>query len=267
MTIPSKHFYYFLLEAVGEGSVQVLTASGDTYLDGALYKNGSPIDAQASFRMTYDPMRLTLGLMWQIAGWLGYLVISTFLFVIPGWALLIFFWRGESKLVWGEMLGLAVGISVALYPLLLLWTYLISLQLGALYAWLPPLAALAFLAWRYRSAQLSSLSSSLREWRQSDAFLPDAVLLVLIVLVVFTRFWVIRSIDVPMWGDSLQHTMIAQLIVDNGGLFDLWQPYVPYTTLTVQYGFPAMGSLLTWIANTRARRPRSWWDRLSMHSR
>jgi hypothetical protein len=50
-----------------------------------------------------------------------------------------------------------------------------------------------------------------------------------------------------MWGDSYQHTMIAQLLVDNGGLFDSWMPYVPYSSLTVQFGFSAAVATFSWI--------------------
>lgn len=242
-----KHAYYFLLDVEGEGSVQVAAAPGDVFLDGALYQDGNPVDAQATFRLTYDPVRLGLGLLPLGASWLGFLAIAIFLYVFPGLALLTLLWRDGPRVSWGEKLGLAIGISVALYPLLLLWTHLVGLQLGALYAWIPPLASLAFLVWHHRKLRLASLINSLRAWRRSDSFLPDAVLIFLIVLIVFTRFWVIRTLDVPMWGDSYQHTMIAQLIVDNGGLFDSWQPYAPYDTFTVQFGFPVTASLLSWI--------------------
>jgi hypothetical protein len=50
-----------------------------------------------------------------------------------------------------------------------------------------------------------------------------------------------------MWGDSLQHAQISQLLVDNGGLFKSWLPYAPYKTLTVQYGFPLFSALFSWL--------------------
>ena len=40
--------------------------------------------------------------------------------------------------------------------------------------------------------------------------------------------------------------MIAQLLTDHGGLFDSWEPYVPYRSLTVHFGFPAATALLSW---------------------
>lgn len=236
--------YYVLLELQGTGSARVDTAPGDTYLDGALYQNGSPLDAQMTFRLVYAPGQLFRGLMSLGGGWLGILGIAIFLFIIPGWALLMLLWPGWNTLAWGEKLGLAAGLSLALYPLLFLWTDLIGLHLGALYAWLPPLVGLGILLWRYvpswkaKKSQISNLRLDL----------PDLALFILLALIFATRFWVIRSLDVPMWGDSYQHTMIAQLLVDNGGLFNSWQPYAELQTFTYHFGFHTAVAVFHWVS-------------------
>jgi hypothetical protein len=67
-------------------------------------------------------------------------------------------------------------------------------------------------------------------------------------LIFFTRFWVIRSLDVPMWGDSYQHTMIAQLLVDHGGLFNSWLPYAELQTFTYHFGFHSAVAVFHWIS-------------------
>ncbi len=243
-----KRAYYFLLEIEGEGSAQVGTASGDTFLDGALYRNGNADDTQATFRLTYDSFELALGLLHQGVIWLGVLVIAIFLYILPGLALLVLFLSEAHTLKWGEKLGLAMGISVALYPVLLLWSHLVGLHLGALYAWLSALASLSFLIWHNRHWRWPLLANCLREWRHSDSFLPDVAFISLIILVLFTRFWVIRSLDTPMWGDSYQHTMIAQLIVDHGGLFDSWLPYADIQSLTYHFGFHAASAVFAWMS-------------------
>jgi hypothetical protein len=50
-----------------------------------------------------------------------------------------------------------------------------------------------------------------------------------------------------MWGDSYQHTMIAQLLVDHGGLFTSWAPYEPYQSLTVHTGFHTTVATFMWL--------------------
>jgi len=51
-----------------------------------------------------------------------------------------------------------------------------------------------------------------------------------------------------MWGDGYHHTMISQLIVDNGGLFDSWEPYAPLTTFTYHFGFHANVAFYHWLS-------------------
>ncbi len=47
----NQKYYYAFLEITGSGNVLVGKAAGDTYLNGALYQNGTPEDAQAAFQL------------------------------------------------------------------------------------------------------------------------------------------------------------------------------------------------------------------------
>ena len=243
--------YYLLLELKGTGQVRVDTAAGDTYLDGALYQNRTPVDAQMTFRLVYAPRLLLLGYLTQAGTWLGFVGIAIFLFILPGWALLMLFWPEWDSLGWGEKLGLAAAASLAVYPLLFLWTAIVGLHLGPLYAWLPPLAGLAIILIRYR--HLISYPNK-KEWFRHKLHtihfsLYDLILLFVLSLILFTRFWVIHFVDVPMWGDGYQHTMIAQLLVDHGGLFNSWLPYADLQTLTYHFGFHAASAVFHWISD------------------
>jgi hypothetical protein len=251
--------YYLLLELQGTGRVRVDTAPGDTYLEGALYQNESPLDAQMTFRLVYDPGQLFLGTLAQAGSWPGILGIAIFLFILPGWALLALLWSDWDALAWGERLGLAGGMSLALYPLLFLWTDMIGLRLDPLYAWLPALVGLGIILWRYvagwkvRRSKIWNLQpfDKLRAGSVTcnlRLVLPDLTLFAILALIFATRFWVIRSLDVPMWGDSYQHTMIAQLLVDNGGLFNSWQPYAELHTFTYHFGFHTAVAAFHWLS-------------------
>lgn len=242
-----NHYYYLELDLEGDGQVRVATTAGDTYLDGALYEDGKPIDSQMSFRLRYDAVALALGLLGQAGSWLWAMVIALFLYVLPGWSLLVLLLPSSIRFLWAEKLGLAIGSSLALYPLLFLWTDLLGLHLGPLYAWLPGFFAIAFLLWRSLRVPLKRIPRW-RDWSKVHDVGPDLALVVVIALVFFTRFWVIRSLDVPMWGDSYQHTLIAQLLVDHGGLFNSWQPYADLQTLTYHFGFHAAVAVFHWIS-------------------
>jgi hypothetical protein len=105
------------------------------------------------------------------------------------------------------------------------------------------------LGWRYRGWRPRRGWEAAKRWTASEALWPDVALLVVLALVFAVRLLVVRTLAVPMWGDSYQHTMVAQLLVDHGGLFDSWQPYVPLSSFTYHFGFQASVALYHWLTN------------------
>jgi hypothetical protein len=256
----NNHDYYFSLDFQGEGIIQVGTASGSSFLDGALYHNSLPLDLQTNFLLVYDPIQVVNGLIFMAFTWVWYLLISVFLFVMPGWVFLSLLWKRNQSIHWTEKAALSVGLSLAIYPVLYLWTNLIGLRLGYLYAVLPPSLSLIWLLWKasatFRTNGFSLSRNNLitswdnqPDWGTLARHLPTLSLLVVLALVFAVRFWVIRTLDVPMWGDSYQHTMIAQLLVDNRGLFSSWQPYVELQTFTYHFGFHSLVAVFHYISH------------------
>ncbi|HEX6306194.1 MAG TPA: hypothetical protein VFZ76_18485, partial [Anaerolineales bacterium] len=242
--------FYLELSALGDNALEIGAGPGDSYLDGALYQDGTPQEGQMAFRLAYDPYQLALGLGSLGLSWLGILVLAAFLYILPGWATLGWLESGWKSRSYTEKLGLAAGVSLALYPVLFLWTDVIDLHLGPLYAWLPPLAGAAAIIWRNRRwrPKLPARDSpaAARNWLVSvDP--GNYAYLFLITLIFVTRFWVIRDLSVPLWGDSYHHTMIAQLLVDNGGLFNSWEPYAELQTFTYHFGFHTLVAVFHWI--------------------
>ncbi|TEU01223.1 MAG: hypothetical protein E3J29_01115, partial [Dehalococcoidia bacterium] len=239
-------YYYAFLEVARDGVVQVGAGPGEAYLDGALYRDHQPLNAQVAFRLVYSPQHVLLDLGRAAVGGLGLLLVTGLLYIVPGLALLVWMWP-EERLSWAERLGIAAGLSLALYPLLLLWTDLVGLHLGPLYAWLPIAGGLAALVWRYRDWRPRRGWEALRQWAHSEALWPDLALMMVMGLVFGVRLLVVRTLDAPMWGDSYQHTMIAQLMVDHGGLFDSWEPYASLRTFTYHFGFHTAEAAFHWL--------------------
>jgi hypothetical protein len=250
-------YYYAFLEVVGDGMAQVGAGPGEGYLDGALYRDHEPLDAQMAFRLTYDPRWVLLDLGWAMINGLGLLAVACLLYVVPGWALLAWLWP-DGQFPWAARLGIAAGLSLALYPLLLLWTDLVGLHLGPLYAWLPAVGGLAALAWRYRAWRPRQGWEMLRQWAGSEVLWPDLTLVCVLALVFGVRLLTVRTLDAPMWGDSYQHTMIAQLLVDHGGLFDSWAPYAPLQTFTYHFGFHTAVAAFHWLTGLEVVRSVIW---------
>ncbi len=86
------------------------------------------------------------------------------------------------------------------------------------------------------------------DWRSLLAWLdpPLLALLAVTALVFGVRLWVVRGINVGFWGDSYQHTLITQLVLDNGGLFQSWEPYAPLQTFTYHFGLHGDVALFQW---------------------
>jgi hypothetical protein len=68
-------------------------------------------------------------------------------------------------------------------------------------------------------------------------------------LALIVQLYITRDLPTGLWGDSYHHTIIAQLIIDNGGLFSSWQPYAPLVTFTYHYGFHSLVAWFAWLSN------------------
>ena len=244
--------YFYELEVDGEGSLKASNGSGDLYLDGALYQNGEPLDAQTAFRLEYTGNQLLIGFFLEVLTWLEWLLASIFLFLIPGWAMVGSVhprWRGLS---WGEKLALAGGTSLAVYPIIYLWMFVLGIRAGNVISWLVPILGLAMISYRNRfllmhpglffRAVIGKIPHTISSipWTGVTFWLVAA-------LIVGSRLWVIRNLNLPLWGDSYQHTMIAQLIVDHDGLFQNWLPYAELTTFTYHFGFHTLVATFHWV--------------------
>ena len=185
LSASNQNYFYAYLEVAGGGEVLIGKAGGDAYLDGALYQNGAPVDAQAAFQLSYSRRKAILGLGYEALNWVGMLAVAFFLFILPGWGLFSLVWPGWGGLSWPEKLGLSAGLSLALYPLLLLWTDVIGLHLGVLYAWLPPLTGLGMILWRNRKRLNGIAMTRIRALRIQ---LVDVVFIGLMVLIFLAPF-------------------------------------------------------------------------------
>jgi hypothetical protein len=262
--------YYLEVEVNGEGGAQIYTGEADSYLDGALYINQIPQEAQLGFRLNYDFMYYILGLSHLIIQWIGILAIGIFAFVLPGWAIFSLLWRGWDKLNWCSKLGLSGGLSLAIYPLFMLWSYLFGLHLGIVYAFFPPIASIFILIWKNRKIfrnfptyfHQNNTIFNRHNLPSTQAIFADISVVIIIGLIIISRFWVIRFLDVPLFGDSYQHTMISQLIIDHGGLFSSWQPYADLVTFTYHFGFHSSVAVFHWISGASVEKSVLWTGQL-----
>jgi len=237
--------FYVFIEWEGEGQLLVESSSVDSYINGSGYLDHQPGNFQLRFDLSYDTEMLLMGMIKGILEWAYWLLVAGALFIIPGWGLLGLLWPGWSKYSWAVRFALSAGLSLAIYPILFLWTDVFGIHLGALYAWLPVLLGAATICWNFREnfqpGKFTKLTKGL-------TFSWADITMVLVMLLTFSiRFWIIRNISIPLWGDSYQHSVIAQLLVNHRGLFSNWQPYAELSTLTYHFGFHSFAAVFHWV--------------------
>jgi hypothetical protein len=103
---------------------------------------------------------------------------------------------------------------------------------------------------------------AIQGWSNSKALWPSLTLIGVIGLAIGVRLLVVRGLDAPLWGDSYQHTMIAQLLVEHGGLFDSWQPYVALDRFTYHYGFHTAAAVVHWLTRLSVLEATIWTGQL-----
>jgi len=199
--------------------------------------------SMASFVALYSFQAISL------SGWSGYArgvwlsALSGLLFLLPGYALLSVL-LPKSNLDLAQQLIVSAGLTAAIAPLLLLFGWLFGLKLNRLIVAALLIACVSVILWRKGSDWIRRFSL----WKMVRRIdLLNILLIFVSLLIVFIRFLVVRDLTVPMWGDSYHHTMIAQLIVHNQGLFNSWEPYVPLRTFTYHFGFHAAVAFFHWI--------------------
>jgi hypothetical protein len=239
--------YYFELSAPEAPSAAALAAwRGDagTYPSGSLYLDGRPADGQLAFQLVYANDRMLAGWAGSVVRDLPLALAITALFVLPGLALVLWLGRsaGSEALDARSALLLAPGASAALFPVILLTARPLGIPLGPWAAW--GVTALGGLAVAVALRRHPPRSWPRPAWPAWD----DVALAVVIGLTVLVRFSAVRSVAVPLGPDSIEHSVIVQLIQDDGGLPSDWEPYAPFTSFTSQFGFHANVAFLQWLA-------------------
>jgi hypothetical protein len=182
-------------------------------------------------------------LMWSLIGlgrWPGRVAALAGLYLLPGLALLRLLWPRDRALVLPVRLAMALGLSVALPPLLLLLFHLIRLPWGAAATWVYLLLSLliyfGFWILDFRAEKQPKIQNL-----KSKTSLDQAGLALLGISLgaLLVRLYAVRDLPTGLLGDSYHHTLMAQLLVDNSGIFSSWQPYAPLSTFTYHFGFHA----------------------------
>ena len=153
---------YYLVLKTGDGAVSLFGRAEDAYPFGELRVNGAPVGADAAFRLgyAYDAPDMLNDVAKTLSG--IWLVIPLILLLWAPGRLLISFIEDRTRLDWGERSALAVGLSMALVPLVMLWTTALRLHWSRAWVILAYALAAAWLAWRLWRARTSPMRLSVK---------------------------------------------------------------------------------------------------------
>ncbi len=259
LDLAQGNYYYFFIEtpsAQADESIELAFGAAESYLDGAAYVDSHPQEAQLCFRLVYDGVPIVRGLLGSIAQVLPSATLILLWLLLPGAALLL--WFGKAiEFDWLSWPITAMAISLSLSPILLLLFWLVKVRFGPVMLWVIlvlSLAAVGWYAWRRRSSlQLKRLSLKL-----GQDYSTNIALFVIVGFVLGVRLLVVRTLPAPLWGDSYHHSMIAQLFVDNGGVFNSWEPFASLYSFTYHFGFHSNVAVLHWLTGVEVPQAVLW---------
>jgi len=246
---PNQHYYLRLSNASGE--IALLGRNEDSYNRGTAFINDQPVDADLAFRVTYDydAMAVFSDLRGMLAQWYLTLPLGIVL-LLPGW-LLLDFSEIRARLDFGERMALALGLSLSIIPVLMLWTTLVGLRWGPISVWLGAGILTAVFIWRLfkRSSihdpqlRLTSTTSKIPISNPSS----NIILLAIFGLTLFTRMAMARDLVAPPWVDSIHHSLITRLMIESGGIPETYAPYLPTEANYYHFGFHSGLAVFTWL--------------------
>jgi len=257
---PGQDFY--LLLAKTAGSVQVNGRNEDAYPHGQAYISDRAINADIAFRLSYD---YDLGAVAQdvrqnlASLWLAFPLLAVVW--LPGW-LLIEFSGLRRQLDFGEQTGLAVGISLALVPVVTLWTSRFHLRwtrngLLIIAAVLTILFCVrvvySLLIPKIKQRHQGNLESAdqIPEVQPTKKLIPWASLTLLLIFF-FTlaiRLIMVRDLATPAWVDSVHHALITRLILSAGSYPSSYLPYWDFAPTAYHPGFHGIAAAFTWLSS------------------
>jgi hypothetical protein len=230
---PPGNTYEIYLQASG-APLEVLGRGEDAYPAGRLYQATGqgllPLEADLAFRLTYAyDLSAAAGDLGRAIPHLWLIFPFAALLILPGWLLLEMSGQG-SHFDAGEQVALSVGLSLALLPLILLWSSVVGLRWNAAML----LGALGLMgvmaAWRMKARWQAA------RWQVSVA---TVALAGVFGLSLWVRLVMVRDLTAPAWVDSVHHAAITRLILSQGQFPATYSPFIEIDAHKYHAGYHA----------------------------
>jgi len=153
--------------------------------------------------------------------------------------------RLRSHPDWLVLLAIQLGIGMAFWPVLLLWTSTLG------WRWTPALAqGVAILVGV--GGIVALMAAPRARWQQRQHRLRRQGLWLTFFACIFTltavlRILHVRGLALPPWVDPVHHTMIVQLLVTQGKVPTTFAPIIPDSVFNYHWGYHALVAWLAWL--------------------
>ncbi len=249
---PAGQAYYVELTST-DGVYDLLGRAEDAYPYGELLVSGTRQPYDTAFRLSYDYDAAAVASDLGSALRYAWLVLPLLLALwVPG-RLLVRWIEPHLRLDWGERTALASGLSLAVVPVVLLWTSQLSYLFGSQ----------SSLHWNGTAVRLVYLLlagmlifSALRQRRRQRWFHGprlqfdrlDAGLLAVFLFTLGLRLVMTRDLAGPAWVDSVHHALLTRLILEQGALPTTYEPFVQTVTANYHPGYHSTAAVFTWLS-------------------
>jgi len=241
---------FFLELSTTSGEFEVHGRLEDIYPFGQAYQNRTPINADLAFRISYnygwnaiyEDLRL-----WS--GQIGIVFPLFFTLWLPGFSLLRIF-RVNNHFSSIEQAALAIGLSLAIIPIVYLATSLVNIPITSTLLWFITGLVSALLAvnwlihlkWKvFCENRKQTIQSIFGIAPKKDNWQSRSGLAIILIfsITLFIRLAMVRDLASPAWVDSYHHALITRLIIDKGILPVTYEPYLDIEPTLYHPGFHA----------------------------
>jgi hypothetical protein len=242
--------YYLRLQA-RRGETQIFGRGTDNYARGSAFLADQPIEGDLAFRATYDyDWQAARSDLLGILGLWKVLLILGGLLIIPGW-LLLNLYSHHSQFDPGEKIAYAIGLSMAIIPVVMLWTATLGLGWTKTSVQLGGGISLIILA-----IQVIKGQGAKDKTRVQDDHSPFVIrhstfslLLAIFAISLFVRFAMVRDLTAPAWVDSIHHSLITRGILESGGYPTENLPHSPVEANQYHPGYHSVLATFIWLSD------------------
>lgn len=162
--------------------------------------------------------------------------------------------------------AIAIGLSIAVWPLLFLWSSLADAawSTGVVWSLLAASAAAALVAVARSIRSIGSTNPRNGRTRMFAGGLDGhaATLGLIVAVAVAVRVAQAHGLVVPPWVDGLHHTEITARFLESAGLPSTLRPYLPLDRFYYHFGFHALAAVSAWVGQVTPQLAVLWMGQL-----